>query len=66
MSEQRIIDRDLAFYESEAEEMQRRLYRCPPHQEEHFRSRRDMAKAVAERLRMYRGLIDQGVPHDER
>lgn len=65
MTGDRIIDRDLAFYESEAEEMQRRLCGCPPNQEEHFRARRDLAQSVAERLRMYRDLIDQGVPHDE-
>lgn len=65
MNFQRIIDRDLAFYESEAEEMQRRLYRCPPHQEEHFRRRRDMARGIAENLSAYRNLIDEGVPHDE-
>lgn len=57
--QQRIIDRDVAFYQTEIEHWRSHLRRCPPDQEEGIWELIDHAKGVVAALKRYRITLDE-------
>lgn len=56
----RIIDRDIEFYQGDAEFAGDMIARVEPSREQAYKDRRDAAEAVVRALKLYRVAIDSG------